>query len=243
MFDALLVGILLYGVELWGYKEREAVERIQVKYIKCSLGLRIRTPNYLVLEETNRVKMSVYTGQRALRFEESVRSREGERNIVMECLKEKEKNKIQKTRSEKERDEYLKRNGYSQEGIELLRLRGAEEKEKLRNRDEEVQRQEHSERIRGGKYNPRYNYIRSLGLPQYPRKEGRGGSQGLITRSRCGNLENWNEYWKKEEKRKCGLCGGKFGTLEHWTREYRAMERGVGLEEIMSGKEDGKVVK
>ncbi|KZC12189.1 hypothetical protein WN55_03917 [Dufourea novaeangliae] len=38
MFDALVMGVLLYGVELWGFKERVEVERVQLRYIRTTLS-------------------------------------------------------------------------------------------------------------------------------------------------------------------------------------------------------------
>lgn len=40
--DSLVLGVLLYNVELWGFRERGEVERLQLKYIKWTLGLDMR---------------------------------------------------------------------------------------------------------------------------------------------------------------------------------------------------------
>ncbi|KOC71279.1 hypothetical protein WH47_02363 [Habropoda laboriosa] len=68
LFDMLVLGVLMYGVELWGFKERAEIEKIQVRYIKWTLGLDIRTPGYLVLEESKREKLRVKAGIRAWKF-------------------------------------------------------------------------------------------------------------------------------------------------------------------------------
>lgn len=119
LFDTLVVGVLLFGVELWGYKERAEVERVQLRYVKWTLGLDGRTPDYLVLEETKRMKLIIITGIRAWKFEEGVKSG-GRRSIVKEYIKEKETNR-EKTKSRKERQEYFRRNGLSQEGVQERR--------------------------------------------------------------------------------------------------------------------------
>ena len=49
-----VVGSLLYGAEIFGWKEREKMEVIQNKYIKWCLRLERSTPEYIVLEETKR---------------------------------------------------------------------------------------------------------------------------------------------------------------------------------------------
>lgn len=45
LWESLVLGMLLYGVELWGFRERREVERLQLKYIKWTLGLDMRTPD------------------------------------------------------------------------------------------------------------------------------------------------------------------------------------------------------
>lgn len=44
-------------------------------------------------------------------------------------------------------------------------------------------------------------------------------------------------YWK-EEKERCDLCADRFGNLEHLTRGCRETERGVRLEDVVSGRQD-----
>jgi len=40
----------------------------------------------------------------------------------------------------------------------------------------------------------------------------------MIARFRCGNEEDGNKYWRKEEERICRTCGQKTETLEHLMR-------------------------
>ena len=42
MFDCLVLRIMMHGIELIGWKESGEMERIQLKYIKSSLGLDTR---------------------------------------------------------------------------------------------------------------------------------------------------------------------------------------------------------
>lgn len=46
IFDALVGSIALYGAEVWGRREEKSINRIKKKYVKWTLGLEIRTPNY-----------------------------------------------------------------------------------------------------------------------------------------------------------------------------------------------------
>ncbi|XP_076685996.1 uncharacterized protein LOC143378004 [Andrena cerasifolii] len=70
LFDALVWTVLGYGAEVWGWKDREEVERVQERFIRWSLGVDWRTPGYMVREETKREKLRTWAGGRAWRYEE-----------------------------------------------------------------------------------------------------------------------------------------------------------------------------
>ena len=48
----------------------------------------------------------------------------------------------------------------------------------------------------------------------------------IIARARCGNTDEWNKYWDKEETRKCMLCERGRATLKHWLEDCEKIERG-----------------
>lgn len=52
MYGSLVKSIMLYAAEVWGWREVESLEKLQIKYIKWVLGLDYNTPTYIVLEET-----------------------------------------------------------------------------------------------------------------------------------------------------------------------------------------------
>lgn len=54
-----------YGVEIWGWKEKERIERLEERYIRWVLGVDSRTSEYMVREEMQREKVRVRTGKRA----------------------------------------------------------------------------------------------------------------------------------------------------------------------------------
>lgn len=56
LFDALVWTVVKYGVEIWGWKEREEVERLQEKYLRWVLGVEWGIPGYMVREELQREK-------------------------------------------------------------------------------------------------------------------------------------------------------------------------------------------
>ncbi|KYN13301.1 hypothetical protein ALC57_14518, partial [Trachymyrmex cornetzi] len=79
----LIWAMVSYGVEIWGWKEREAVESLQERYLRWVLVVERRTPGYLVREELQREKLRAKAGKRAWAFEKRLRrgggSREGEK--------------------------------------------------------------------------------------------------------------------------------------------------------------------
>lgn len=60
--------IMAYEVEIWGWKEREEMERMEEKYLRWILEVEGRTLWYLVREELQRYKLRGTAGRRAWRF-------------------------------------------------------------------------------------------------------------------------------------------------------------------------------
>jgi len=65
LFDRLVWTVLEYGVEVWGWKEREGMEKIEERYLRWMLDVDRRTPGYLVREELQREKLKGRAGRRA----------------------------------------------------------------------------------------------------------------------------------------------------------------------------------
>ena len=53
LFQKLVIPVLLYGCELYGYENIEIIERLQLKYLKYILGLKASTPNVMVYGVTD----------------------------------------------------------------------------------------------------------------------------------------------------------------------------------------------
>ena len=159
MFDSLVLGVMTYGIELIGWKQSAEMERIQLKYIEWSLGLNRCTPGYIVLAETNRKKIRIKAGRRAMKFKEGIRT-STDILILREYLREKERN-IGRERDCKEIEEYLKRNDYSQQGVVKLRERREDIDivSELTTRDKQAQEQEQFNKISNTKYNRIYKFI------------------------------------------------------------------------------------
>jgi len=89
MFNALMSSVALYGAEIWGWKKEERLDKVARKYMKWILGLDKKTPNYTIKKETKMKEIKIEAIRRAVKYEEE--TRQSEKNIVLECMKEMEK--------------------------------------------------------------------------------------------------------------------------------------------------------
>lgn len=108
--------------------------------------------------------------------------------------------------------------------IESQRRVGRNWETELIRADEEKQRKEIVERIKGGRYNKRYGEIRKKSRPEYLKTGYKGRDQTLIGRFRCGNEENGNRYWRSEEENRCRMCQKGVETLEHILKDCEKTE-------------------
>jgi hypothetical protein len=69
--------VLGYGVEIWGWKERESVEKLEERYLRWVLEVDARTQGYMVREELQREKMKSRVGRRAWSFEVRLEEKKG----------------------------------------------------------------------------------------------------------------------------------------------------------------------
>lgn len=68
LFDKLVVPVLLYGCEIWGYQKLDSVEMFHKKFIKNLLRVKPRTANCMAYGELGRNPISVVVYQRMLNF-------------------------------------------------------------------------------------------------------------------------------------------------------------------------------
>ncbi|KYN16911.1 hypothetical protein ALC57_10821 [Trachymyrmex cornetzi] len=102
---------------------------------------------------------------------------------------------------------------------------GRFEKEIIRIRERDGQRQWEECRLRSARYNKRYKEFDTGSRgPNYLRKENLGrlgigeGVRGLV-RLRCGNMEEGNKYWIEKEMKGCVFCGREADRMEHYVEE------------------------
>lgn len=54
MFERLMWLVLSYGIVIWGWEERERMEKLQEKVLRWMLGIDRNTSGYMVREELQR---------------------------------------------------------------------------------------------------------------------------------------------------------------------------------------------
>jgi len=212
-----------YGVEIWGWEEKSDLEKIMFDYVRWLFGIEFCTPRYLIFRELRLLKLNAVWGIRANRFEERIRTgRTGK--IAKEYWLEK-KYYGWKDRYGEEKEKFLVSVGWDT-GAEEGKERYREEKEK-----EAIEmvrckmRREEEERIIKSRYNPRYKELMVVeGRPRYL-KEGnlkeieKGEEIRALVKLRCGNLENVNKYWLKDNLEIYVFCKKEMDTLEHYVGE------------------------
>jgi hypothetical protein len=90
VFESMIKSILMYGAEIWKWKEQEEVEKVQEKYLREVLGVDRETPSYIVRKECKRNRLRVKAGKREAKNEDKMDERE-EIKILTEYWKEKKK--------------------------------------------------------------------------------------------------------------------------------------------------------
>jgi len=113
LFDKLIWIVMSYGVELWGWKEREDLERLEERYLRWLFGLDSKTPGHLIREEIKRNKLRERAGARAWSFEKRLEMGLGS-ELTRICWREmRERSREGRTGSawEVERKEFFERRG------------------------------------------------------------------------------------------------------------------------------------
>ena len=68
LFDRMVLPILLYGSDIWGFETYDCIENIQIKFCKYILKLPSSTPNVAVLGECGRYPIKVYSALHFLKY-------------------------------------------------------------------------------------------------------------------------------------------------------------------------------
>jgi hypothetical protein len=172
MYDSLVASGLMYGAEIFGFKEREDLEIPQRQFIKWTMGLDKCTKTEIILAESNRFPHYIEMAKRALTYEARISG--GTNPILKECLRD----RIQKRETEwqRERETFMRSIGWGREYGEVV----SERKESIPvaiNIYKDVFLQKVYVSLRGGTY----DQLRTAGTPYYLR------NNQVIARFRCLN--------------------------------------------------------
>ncbi|XP_068991496.1 trichohyalin-like [Neodiprion pinetum] len=245
LFDRLVWTVIEYASEIWGWREWRAVEAVQDRFLRWTLGVDGRTPGYLVREELQREKLRIRAGRRAWNFERKLERGEGS-ELARRCweeIRDKAEAGRQGSRWERERESFFAERGAESREVVARRERGEMEFREIEEREREEQRKERWEKIRESRYNRWYRLVKGEGIPGYLGK-GWGESRWIrVARFRLGSEMKEARYWEEEEKRRCRVCGGEEETWEHvWERCVGWDRREESWQEVvreMLGEEGG----
>ena len=68
LFNSMVVPIMMYGSEVWGYTDLKLIERLQLRFCKIILKVKKSTPNSMVLGELGLYPIELYIKNRMLSF-------------------------------------------------------------------------------------------------------------------------------------------------------------------------------
>ena len=68
LFDKMVLPILIYGSEIWGFENIDILERVHLQFCKIILHLKQPTPNFIVYAELGRYPITVSVKLRMINF-------------------------------------------------------------------------------------------------------------------------------------------------------------------------------
>ena len=68
LFDCLVSPILLYASEVWGFENKDSIEKVHLQFCKTILKVRSTTPNYMVYGELGRYPMEIMIKRKIVLF-------------------------------------------------------------------------------------------------------------------------------------------------------------------------------
>ena len=68
LFDKIVIPIVLYGCEAWGFSNLKILETLHLKYCKIVLKLKSTTPDVMVYGETGRFNIEYYAKKRIVNY-------------------------------------------------------------------------------------------------------------------------------------------------------------------------------
>ncbi|XP_043276027.1 uncharacterized protein [Venturia canescens] len=244
LFDKLVWPVVGYGVEIWGWKGREIVERLLERYLRWVLGVSREVAGYMVREELQRDKLKVRSGMRAWGYEKRLETGKGG-ELARRCRGEMKRRAGRRQEAggwESERKEFYLRMGWDLEEVERRWQSGDMKRENIV-REERVRQEEGRwERIIKSRSNRDYKFVKERGIPRYLKKGWKEERWGRVARFRLG--DEMRAYWEQREGRECRMCTSSRETWEHVMEECTGWGAEEGWqsmrEEVLGGEGQGE---
>ena len=83
LFDSLIAPILVYSCEIWGFENKQGIEKLHLQCLKKILDLRNNTPNYMVYGEMDRFPMDIVIKLRMVMFWNSLIDNSGKLSSIL----------------------------------------------------------------------------------------------------------------------------------------------------------------
>ena len=68
LFDRIVVPIIIYGCEIWGYEGTKTLECLHLKFLKYILNVKKSTPNFMIYGELGRFNLEIEIKCRMIAF-------------------------------------------------------------------------------------------------------------------------------------------------------------------------------
>jgi len=85
LFDQVVLPVLCYGADVWGYEQTERIECIQLKLLKRILAVNNTTPNSAVLAEYGRYPLYVNYLTKCITFWLKIIINMNDNRLVKQC--------------------------------------------------------------------------------------------------------------------------------------------------------------
>lgn len=228
LFDRLVWPVMSYGVEVWGWVGREAVERLHERYLRWVLGVSRRVPGYQVREELQRDTLEGRAGMRAWGYERKLEEGRGG-ELARRCRAEmKRRARVGRDNEgwEEERRKFYEGKGWKAEEVERKWEEGEMRGEEMVRKEKKRQEEERWKKVVEARGNREYKFVKGRGVPGYLKKGWGERRWQRMARFRLGEEMRGTRFWGTEEERRCRVCGMEEETWEHvweactdWGRE------------------------
>ena len=237
LFDALVRSVMLYGADIWGFKEWTELEKIQDRYIKWTVKVDRTTPSHILHEETNRWKIAIQTGNRAMKYEQKLLQSE-EDSVRKECMRKMIGVNANKEMGERRR-KFYENKGWAANEVSRRLIEGETVWPEMMERAKDEERQKRAAKIGESRFAREIGQIiNHQETSRYLKNTDLKKRKELETqaRFRLGSENRSARYWCSEIERGCRMCQKSEETLKHIFEECEFTRvQGKSWKEILNG--------